>query len=132
MDSRFTTVFDKLEDLLVAVDIEDVDDLQTLMMALLDRPVSVSEGWDDEEGVAALDVRIHGKELILGLLHPFPLSVVELARSSAELAEELGPYAEDTEAGGTPDLLSLSDDDLVIALRLALGQVRLFNMLDED
>ena len=102
-------------------------------MALLGRPVSVTEDWDDERDVPALDVRVLGGELTAGVLDPFPMSVVELARSSAELARDIGPYAP---AGEPPiqgnDVLSLSDDELIEALQRALGQVRLFNLLDDD
>lgn len=132
-DSRFTTVFDDLEELLAGVDIDDIDDLETLVMVLLGRPVVVAESWDDERDVPALDVRVLGGEPTAGVLDPFPLSVMELARSSAELARDIGPYAP---AGEPPiqgiELLSLNDDDLIEALQRALGQVRLFNMLDDD
>lgn len=132
-DSRFTTVFDDVEELLAGVDLDDIDDLETLVMVLLGRPVVVAESWDDEEGRQALDVRVLGGELTAGVLDPFPLSVMELARSSAELARDIGPYAPD---GEPPiqgiDVLLLNDDDLIEALQRALGQVRLFNMLDDD
>lgn len=132
-DSRFTTVFDDLEELLMSVDLDEIDDLETLLMALLGRPVSVVEDWDDAAGVTALDVRVLGGELTAGVLEPFPLSVVELARSSAELARDIGPYVP---AGEPPiqgnDVLSLSNDELIKALQRALGQVRLFDLLDDN
>jgi len=132
-DSRFTTVFDDLEELLAGVDLDDIDDLETLVMVLLGRPVMVAESWDDEEGRQALDVLVLGSELTAGVLDPFPLSVMELARSSAELAREIGPYAP---AGEQPihgnDVLSLSEDELIEALQSSLGQVRLFNLLNDD
>ena len=132
-DSRFTTVVDDLEELLTSVDLDEIDDLETLLMALLGRPVSVAEDWDDEGGVPALDVRVLGGELTASVLDPFPLSVVELARSSAELARDIGPYVP---AGEPPiqgnDVLSLSNDELIKALQRALGQVRLFDLLDDD
>lgn len=132
-DSRFTRVFDDLEELLAVVDLDDVDDLDTLIMVLLGRPVVVAEGWDDEQDVDALDFTVLGGELSAGVLEPFPLSVLDLARSSAELARDIGPY---TPAGEPPihgtDLLSLSEDELIEALQRSLGQVRLFNLLDDD
>lgn len=131
-DTRFTTLCDDLEELLEVVDVDGAEDLDTLVMALLDRPVSVTEGWDDEQDLPALDIRVHGGELSLGVLEPFPLSVLELARSSAQLAREVGPY---TPAGEPPihgnDVLLLNDDELIDALTRALGQVRLFNLLDD-
>lgn len=131
-DTRFTRVCDDLEELLDVVDLDDVDDLDTLVMALLDRPVSVTEGWDDEQDLPALDIRVHGGELSIGVLEPFPLSVLELARSSGELAREVGPYLP---AGEPPihgnDVLLLNDDELIDALKRALGRVRLFNLLDD-
>ena len=61
------------------------------------------------------------------------MSVVDLARSSAELARDIGPYVPDGEPPITGhDVLSLSDGELIQALQRALGQVRLFNMLDDD
>lgn len=132
-DTRFTTVCEDLEELLEVVDLDDVDDLDTLVMILLDRPVSVSEGWDEDQDVPALDVRVPGGELTAGVLEPFPMSVVELARSGGELARDIGPYVP---AGEPPiegnDVLSLSDDEMIVALKRALGQVRLFNLLDDD
>lgn len=132
-DSRFTTVCADLEELLGVVDIDDVDDLDTLVMILLDRPVSVSEGWDDEQGGAALDVRVHGGELSLGVLEHFPMSVLELARSAGELARDVGPYAP---PGEPPiqgnEVLSLSDDELIEVLQRALGLMRVFNILGTD
>ncbi|RYC05672.1 hypothetical protein [Nocardioides zhouii] len=132
-DPRFTKVCDDLEELLEIVDIDSIEDLDTLVMALLDRPVSVTDGWDDERDVPALDIRVHGSELSIGVLEPFPMSVLELARSSGELAQDIGPYAP---AGEAPihgnDLLTLRDEELVAALQRALGQVRLLNLLDDD
>ena len=132
-DSRFTTVCADLEELRGVVDIDDVNDLDTLVMILLDRPVSVSEGWEDEHDVPALDVRISDGELSLGVLETFPMSVLELARSAGELARDVGPYAP---PGEPPiqgnDVLSLSDDELITAVREALGRVRIFNLLDDD
>jgi hypothetical protein len=132
-DSRFTTVCEDLEELLDIVDVDDIDDLDTLIMVLLGRPVIVAEGWDDEQDVDALDVRVLGGEVSAGVLETFPLSVVELARSCAELARDIGPYVPD---GEPPiegnDVLSLSDDGLTDALQRALGQVRLLNLLDDD
>ncbi|KRF37385.1 hypothetical protein [Nocardioides sp. Soil805] len=132
-DSRFTTVCDDLEELLEVVDIDDVDDLDTLIMVLLGRPVVVAESWDHDQEIDALDVRVLGGELTAGVLAPFPLSVVELARSSAELARDIGPYAPPRvpPLQGN-DVLSLSDDELSEDLQRALGQVRLFNLLDDD
>lgn len=132
-DTRFTTVFEDIEELLAVVDLDDVDDLDTLIMILLGRPVVVAEGWDDEQDVDALDVRVPGGELSAGVIEPFPMSVLDLARSSAELARDIGPYVPDGEppVEGT-DVLSLNDDELIDALQRALGQVRLFNLLDDE
>ena len=132
-DSRFTTVSGDLEELLAVVDLDEIDDLETLLMVLLGRPVVVAEGWDDDRDVTALDVRVLGGELTAGVLDPFPLSVMELARSSAELARDIGPYV----AAGEPpiqgsDVLSLGDEELINALQRALGQVRLLSLLDDD
>ena len=132
-DSRFTTVTGDLEELLAVVDLDEIDDLETRLMVLLGRPVVVAEGWDDDRDVTALDVRVLGGELTAGVLDPFPLSVMELARASAELARDIGPYV----AAGEPpiqgsDVLSLGDEELINALQRALGQVRLLSLLDDD
>lgn len=132
-DARFTTVFNDLAELLEVVDLDDVDDLETLMMAVLQRPLGVTEGWDEDSDADGLDVRIHGSEHTIGQVQPFPLSILELARSSAELAAEVGPY---TAPGEAPiegaDLSLLTDDELVEALTSALGQVRIYNLFEDD
>ena len=132
-DPRFTTAPDQLAALLDGADLDEVGDIETLLMVLLDRPMSVEPAWDDETEAEALDVRIHGNEFVAGFAHDFPLSLVGLARSCAEVAEDLGPYTAGTTGGGVRhDVLAMSDGELVAALRDALGMVRLSNLLDDE
>lgn len=131
IDTRFTTKCDDIEDLVKTVDIDDVDDLETLLMFLLGRPVRVHEAWDDDNDAVALDVRVFGNELVFAMMEQFPLSVTEIARDCAEMAQELGPYTVDGWTGESPDLSEFSDDELIPALRDALGKVRVFNLLED-
>ena len=57
---------------------------------------------------------------------------MEVARSGASTADELGPYDRgDITGGEPPDVLAMSDDELITGLQQALGKVRLANMLAE-
>lgn len=129
-DIRFTTEFAGLDDLAVGLDIDGIDDLETLLMILFDRPIGLEHRVEDE--VASLEVIVHGNEFAIGSLLDFPVSVVETARSAASTADELGPYYRGNITGGEPpDVLAMSDDELITGLQQALGKVRLANMLAE-
>ncbi len=130
-DTRFSTLFDSTVDLLSGVHIDDVGDIETLLMFLFDRPMGVAEGWDDDD--AALDVIVHGNDRSHGFTYPFPMSVIELARSCAETVDELGPLIVNPIAPEeSPDVSTMSDAELVTSLQQALGQVRLFNMMEAN
>lgn len=133
MDARFETHFDDLQDLLTAVDIDELDDLETLLMMLFARPVSVEEVWDDSASTA-LEVVISGNESAMGTTYAFPMSVVQLVRQCAETVHELGPYDGDglDLAEAAPDVLTITESALVERLQQALGQVRLFNMMQDE
>lgn len=133
-DPRFTTAFDDLPDLLSLVDVDEVGDIETLLMFLLARPIQVEEAWDDDGVSTSLDVIVRGDGESVGSVYDFPMSVVELARSCAQVAAELGPYAweGDTPSEETQDVVAMGDAELIAALQQALGKVRLFNLMDSD
>lgn len=133
-DTRFTTVFDDLENMLSVVDVDEVGDIETLLMFLFARPIRVDEVWDDAGAATALEVVVKGNDESIGSAHEFPLSVMELARSCANTVEELGLYTQDGFAldEGAPDVLAMGDTELITALQHALGKVRLLDMMDAD
>lgn len=128
-----TTVGD-LEDLLLAVDVDEMEDIETLLMFLFARPIQVGEAWDDDGIATSIDVIVRGNEESIGFTHDFPLSVMELARSCAQTVGELGPYtADDFDAEEeATDVSAMSDAELITALQQALGKTRLFNMIEVD
>ena len=132
-DTRFETDFEDTNHLLGLVDLDAVDDIETLLMFLFARPVVVDELWDDEGVTPSLEVIIHGNDEAIGSVYGFPLSIIELTRSCAETVVELGPYTRDSVATDeATDVSSMSDGDLITALQQALGKVRIFNMMEED
>jgi hypothetical protein len=134
MDSRFTTVADGIDDLLNLVDIDELEDIETLMMLLFDRPVGLDQVWDDEGVSVALDVSVPGNDGSIGSVYEFPFSVMALVRSCADAVADLGPYTNDgaTDSSEAQDVLSMSDAELITALQQALGKVRIFNVMDAD
>lgn len=132
-DTRFTTVFDDLDELLRVVDIDVVGDIETLLMLLLSRPVGVCVVSNDAGAASSIEVIVQGNDESMGSTYEFPMSVMELARSCADSVDELGPYTRDEfTPGESPDIAAMSDDELITALQQALGKVRLFNMMDAD
>lgn len=131
-DSRFTTVFTDAAHLIDGMDIDDIGDLETMLMFLLTRPVTVT--LDEEDGDAgSVQVTVWGETVGYGSITEFPTTVVELALDGARLAVEGGPYdgrASTVQAGA--DVLRMSDDDLITALRRALGMVRVFTAHEDD
>ena len=132
-DTRFSTVFNSTADLLSGVDIDDVGDIETLLMFLFARPMGVDEAWDNDGAASSLDVNVQGNDESIGFAYDFPMSVMELARSCADTVDELGPFTRDRFAQEeSPDVSTMSDAELISALQQALGQVRVFNMMDAD
>lgn len=130
-DALFTTRFAALDDLLAGLDVDDLGDLETLLMFLLDRPIGLAHVVEDD--VASLEVIVHGNEFAVGSLVDFPVSAVEVARSGAATADDLGPYAREGFIADEPQyVLAMSDADLITALQQALGKVRVFNIVNED
>jgi hypothetical protein len=128
-DTRFTTVCDDLENLLATVDVDEIGDIETLMMFLFDRPIAVSEGDSLIGGPEMIEFTIDGRDdgVCFGL--EFPMSVVEFVRSCADDVSDLGPYAV---GGDEPDVAGMSEEELVAALQQALGQVRIYNLMNAD
>lgn len=133
-DSRFTTVADGIVDLLNLVDIDELGDVETLLMLLFGRPVSVGEAWNDEGISVSLDLVVPSSDGNIGAIYEFPLSVMALVRSCAETVGNLGPQAHDggSSSTETPDVLAMTDAELIAALQQALGMVRIFNLMDAD
>lgn len=130
-DSRFTNVADGIDDLLNLLEIDALDDFETLLMILFDRPLGVDEAWDDE-GVVSLEVIVHGNDGSIGSVYDFPLSVMTLARSCAETVADLGPYGDDgaSTSAEPQDVLAMTDEELISALQQALGEFRIFSLMD--
>lgn len=133
-DTRFTTVFDTVADLLEVVDLDGFDQLESLLMALLNRPVGVREPWDRfdlEDDDEAIEVLVHGSSSSIGTHQVFPKSLIEIARDAAERADELGPYAPGVEVAEGAHLATASDDELIAALKAALVHVRLVSLFGD-
>ena len=132
-DNRFTKITGHPDDLLDTLDLDDVSDIETLLIILFNRPISVEplEGVDDDDG--SLEVTVWVGDMGFTAGHAFPMTVVDLTRSCASAIAELGSAG----GGGDPvndhpSLLAMSDTELVTTLQRALGQVRMFNILDAD
>ncbi len=114
------------------VDIDEADEIETMLTFLFARPIGVKEVCDDDGIAASLEVIVRGEAESIGCTHDFPMSVIELARSCAYTVDELGPYTSDDFAleEEAPDVLAMSDAELITALQHALGEARLFKMMD--
>lgn len=131
---------DSISELLEIVDVDDLGDIASLFTILLDRPVEVSEWWDDEPDLPddlrepALEVLVHGDDGGIGGHFTFPVNLLEMAWSAGENAGYLGAYRwEDDDAGRDEgiDLTALSEEELIAALQQALGRVRLLALMDQ-
>ena len=133
-DNRFTMVAGDLDGLLGVMDLDDVSDVETLLIILFNRPISVEPlDWvDDDDGSLEVTVWAGDTGHVAG--RAFPMTGVDLVRACASVVDELGPVDGDgiDPADGQASLLALVDDDVVVALQRALGNVRLFNLLDAN
>lgn len=130
-DTRFTTVARHTEELLAVTDIDEVDDLETLLMMLFARPMGLEEVWETDESESSLKVTVHG-ELTIGTVLDYPMSVVGLVRDCVELMDEVGPYTRADAAEAPPNIAAMGDDELIAALQEALGRVRLYKVIHGD
>lgn len=125
-NERFTFAADGLSGLLDAVDIENVADIETLLMIICDRPIEVRVVGNDE-GEEALEVTAWTEEVALSTIFSFPMSILSLAQEvCATVAESNLPVGQIT------DVPSMTEEEWRQSLLRALGQVRVFNMLDSD
>lgn len=128
-----TRVFEDVDDLLSAVDVDQVDDIETSLIFLFRRPLALVQVCGEDGSTVGLEVFIRGSDEGIEYLHALPLSILDLVRGCAEKVAVLGTYAPDgvvTEA--SPHVSALNDSDLVTALREPLGQVRIFNLIDHE
>lgn len=132
-DPRFTTDVSDVEALLRIVDIDTLDDVETLLMFLFARPVTVMDTRYVDGDEPVLEVVVRGDDATVGFIHEFPLSVIDLVRSCAHVVDDLGPYrAGHPQTEDTPNVLELNDGELITALERALGMVRIFNKMEDE
>lgn len=138
MDTRFFTRCDSIPELLETIDIDSVDELETLLMHLFARPIKILESDNDDPG-AAIEIvvwgRCQGAEQVIGGSHEFPLSLEDIARSTLPDLDdqEFGPYPGAPARPRTADdLVMMGDAQLERALRDALVAVRVMNSLDQQ
>ena len=135
-DNRFTMVAGDLDGLLGVMDLDDVADIETLLIILFNRPISVQPlDWvDDDDDEGSLEVTVWAGDTGHVAGRAFPMTGVDLVRACASVVDELGPVDGDDvdPADGQASLLAMGDDDLVVALQRALGNVRLFNLLNAN
>jgi hypothetical protein len=132
-DSRFTTVVRDLDDLFETVDVDDLSDVETLLMALFGLPMGltqVTEAGDDE----ALQVTVWLDETEHSLTYGFPMRLIDFALSCASAIAELDhPRGKpDDPEVERPDLLAMTESELISTLQSSLGEVRLFNILSSQ
>lgn len=129
LDSRFETDAEDVEHLLSLMDIDDLEELETFLMILFARPVTIREEQVEETGAPSVEVVLHEHGTATGSVFPFPVSVVEIVRGAIENATTMEPY-DDTLP--RQDLAAMDHAEFLTALQLALGQVRILDMLDDD
>lgn len=132
-DSRFCNQVGSTAELLDGIQLDDVGDLGTLLMILVDRPITIREVAGETGAPSALEVIVHGDPYSTGTVHEFPVSATELVRASAETAREMGSDAPVSSEREWTTLSEMDDRELIGALQRALGRVRVYNlMLDDD
>lgn len=130
-DTRFTTVADDPYELVEIVDVDSLEDIETLLMILFDRPIRVRE--EDVEGLDATSLEVivgESSGVSTGTVHDFPINLLEIVRGTAQTVADVGPYDGSTQE--VPDFVAMSDSELIAALQGALGNVRLYNLLYAD
>lgn len=134
-DTRFTTVAADVGELLRIVDVDAVDDIETLFMILFDLPIGVEAVSEDDEGEACLEVVVWTDDVGIGTRCAFPMSLLDLARECAEtVAGITSPPSDRTESDDDvpADLLSMGEEELIASVRSALGEVRIFNLMSAE
>lgn len=131
IDARFESVGETIEDLLNIVDVDDVGDIESLMMFLFGRPVSVHEAWDDSGVDLGLEFVMRGDDGELRGIRKFPMSMLDLAGACGQASAEIGPDPQngpDLEDSGSFNELPVPE--AISALQRTLGGVRLLNLMD--
>jgi hypothetical protein len=137
------TVAEDMDELIEALDVDDVADLETLLIVLFGCPVTVDEtpGDDDDDADddgAAFEVIVWNDTMGIGTRYAFPMSVVDLTLGCAQTVSDMRSTEDDDsdedsdEDSDLPDLLVMEEGELITTLQRALGHVRLFNMLHAD
>lgn len=132
LDSRFETEAEDVEHLLSVLDIDELEELATLLMVVLERPVVVEEVCDSAAETACLEIILAGTEHSIGTTHAFPFNIVQLVLNSIETATELGPYDAAPSQEAAHELSALDRPALIGVLQRALGLVRLLSRPDQD
>lgn len=130
-DPRFTTVCEDPEQLLDAVDADDLEDIDTFLMFLFHRPVGVLH-LEDETG-DAMEVRLWDDHGGLDGTVRFPLSLLDLVFWCAEQDDHLGPYTKGVTdpSQGRTKWGAVTDSERNLAMLDALGKVRIFNLMND-
>lgn len=129
-DSRFETPVTDIDHLLAVVDIDQIEDLDTTLMILLDRPIEIRLELDDDGDDIGVEVVVFGDHGAQGVVLEYPVTVLDLTRAAAENERDLGPYTQGRDPHAISGLDTASDADLIHALKSALGSVRMINMLE--
>ena len=133
-DSRFTTVADDVDALLGALDVDDVSDIETLLVVLFSRPISVEEVADGSDDDGSVEVVVWFDDMGYGSRYAFPTSMVELAVACASTIAGLdSTVGAGASAGdGEVDLLTMDDAELISTLQRGLGMVRIYNLMTDE
>ncbi len=130
-DTRFSTACDTLKQMLDLLGLDDVDDLETFLMFLVQRPVTLTHDAGDD-GPAHIEVGYFGKRRRrLSRTFEFPMSLEELARDSfdEDAGTHLGPYkTHSSQDYAAQDLPRMTADQLLAVLRDALGMTQMYKL----
>ena len=136
-DGRFTRAANDLAELLSVVDVDEVEDVALLLMFLLRRPIDVRAISNDDcgfdGGCDGLEVIVWADHCGYGNICPFPVAMLEVARTSAEAVSHLHSEPDAWDEGefceASPDLSIATDAELIASLQRALGMVRLTHLM---
>lgn len=124
--SPLTTRVESVVQLLQALDVGSLAELEMLLMMLLEGPVGGEVRPDGQE----LAVTYYAGRIATRSGHFFPVSVVEFVRECAwSTDDDLLGRAGGRADGGPRHLDHLSDDDVAARVRDALGRLRIQEMM---
>jgi hypothetical protein len=127
IDPRFSDAYLTVDELLGALDLDEVDDLETLLMMLFDHPVSVVDVEDGEREYLEI-----WSEHLEQTQVEFPIRLTDLVRWCATLEVRDSSGGARPLGEGRPVCSTSTDAELTGSLRDVLGKVRLFNLMYED